>query len=175
VGEVLPVVYTTFSGVLLLAIGAWLALAAVSAEVIEGRFSPAHAWGRALARLGPLASAIVLSGILIAVGALLFVLPGAALAVGLAFSVPAVMHERLSGSAAMHRSWQLARDAWPAMLVLLLLLVVFSAAASGLARLTTDGPLRAFVATGVRCILWPLPLAGLALAYRAASGREARR
>jgi hypothetical protein len=176
VGEVLPVVYTTFSGVLLLAIGAWLALAAVSAAVIEGRFSPAHAWARALARLGPLASAIVFSGILIALGALLFILPGAALAVGLAFSVPAVMHERLSGSAAMHRSWQLARDAWPSMLLLLLVLVAFSALASGLARLTTDGPLRAFVATAVRCITWPLPLAGLARAYQAAaSGREAPR
>jgi hypothetical protein len=95
--------------------------------------------------------------------------------VGLAFSVPAVMHERLSGSAAMHRSWNLARDAWPSMLALLLLLVAFSALASGLARLTTDGPQRAFVATAVRCICWPLPLAGLALAYRAAAGgHEAR-
>ena len=176
VGAVLPVVYATFSGVLLLAIGAWLALAALSTAVIEERFAPAHAWARALSRLGPLVSVIVLSALLIAGGCLFFLLPGAALAVGLAFSVPAVMHERLSGSAAMHRSWHLAKDSWPSMLALLFILVACSALASGLARLTTDGPLRAFVATAVRCISWPLPLAGLALAYKAAArGAEARR
>jgi len=161
----LPVLYATFSGVLLLAVGACLALAAFSAAVFDENFSVAHAWGRALSRLGPLLSTILLSGLLIAIGCVLFFLPGAALAVGLAFAIPAVMHERLSGRAALHRSWHLARDHWPGMLGFLVLLLVFSLAASGLAELTPDGPLQAVVATLFRCLTWPLPLAGLAVAY----------
>lgn len=164
---VLPVLYATFSGVLLLAFGACLALAAFSASVFDEKFSVTHAWGRALSRFGPLFSTILLSGLLIAVGCVLFFLPGAALAVGLAFAIPAVMHERLSGRAALHRSWQLARDHWPAMLGFLVLLAVLSAAAWGLAQLTPDGPLQPLVATAFRCLTWPLPLAGLAVAYEA--------
>jgi hypothetical protein len=85
----------------------------------------------------------------------------------LAFSVPAVMQERLPARAALHRSWHLARDHWPAMLGLLVLLIAFSALASALAALVPEGPLRAVIATGIRCLLWPLPLAGLAQAYHA--------
>jgi hypothetical protein len=167
-----PFVYTTFSGVLLLALGAWLALAAVSAVVFEERFSPGHAWGVAFSRLGPLLSAIFLSCLLIALGSIFFLIPGAVLAVGLAFSVPAVMQERLSGRAAMHRSWHLARDAWPSILLLLLVLAACSAVASGAAALVPEGPVRPLVATVIRCLTWPLPLAALALAYRAASRRS---
>ncbi|HEY2030715.1 MAG TPA: hypothetical protein VGH20_16070 [Myxococcales bacterium] len=170
---VLPVLYATFSGVLLLAFGACLALAAFSAAVFDEKFSVAHAWGRALSRLGPLFATILLSGLLIAIGCVLFFLPGAALAVGLAFAIPAVMHERLSGRAALHRSWHLARDHWPAMLGFLLLLALLSAAASALAQLTPDGPLQAVVATVFRCLTWPLPLAGLAVAYEATRPKAA--
>jgi hypothetical protein len=165
---VLPLLYQTFWGTLLLAIGAWLALAALSAAVFAEDFSPAHAWHAALTRLGPLFGAILLSGLLIAVGSVFFLVPGIVLAVGLAFSVPAVMQERLAAWAALHRSWHLARDFWPGMLAALVLLIGFSALASALAMLVPEGPLRAVIATGVRCLLWPLPLLGLALAYRAA-------
>jgi hypothetical protein len=164
----LPILYQTFFGVLLLAAGAWFAFAALSGAIFAGNFSPAHAWATAFSRLGPLFATILLSGAVIALGCLFFLIPGAILAVGLAFSVPAVMEERLSGRAALHRSWELARCTWPSVLGMLLLLAAFSAAASGLSMLTPPGPLRLLIATAIRTIFWPLPLAGLALLYKTA-------
>jgi hypothetical protein len=164
----LPILYQTFFGVLLLAAGAWLAFAALSTAVFTDDFSTARAWASAFSRLGPLFWTILLSGAAIAVGSLCFLIPGAILAVGLAFSVPVVMEERLSGGAALHRSWQLVSCIWPRVLGLLLLLAVFSAAASGISMLTPPGPLRLLIATAIRTICWPLPLAGLALSYKAA-------
>jgi hypothetical protein len=167
----LPILYETFFGVLLLAAGAWLAFAALSAAVFTGNFSAAHAWASAFCRLAQLSWTILLSGAAIALGSLCFFIPGAILAVGLAFSVPAVMEERLSGRAALHRSWQLVRCTWPSVLGLLLLLAAFSAAASGISMLTPPGPLRLLIATAIRAICWPLPLVGLALSYKSAHRR----
>jgi hypothetical protein len=167
----LPVLYQTFFGVFLLAIGAWLAFAAISSAIFAGEFSAVHAWGRAFRRIGPLVWTIALGGATIGLGSLCFLIPGAVMAVGLAFSVPAVMEERLSGAAALHRSWRLVRVCWPPVLGLLLLLAAFSAAASAASMLTPPGPLRLLIAAAIRVICWPLPLAGLALSYKATRAR----
>jgi hypothetical protein len=164
----LPFLYGTFFGVFLLSVGAWLAFAAISNAVFTGDFSAAHAWSRAFSRLGPLVWTILLSGATIALGSLCFLIPGAVMAVGLAFSVPAVMEEQIVGAAALHRSWQLVRAIWPKVLGLLLLLAAFSAAASAASMLAPAGPLRLLIATAIRAICWPLPLAGLALLYKSA-------
>jgi hypothetical protein len=164
----LPFLYGTFLGAFLLAAGAWLAFAAISNAVFTGDFSAAHAWSRAFSRLGPLVWTILLSGATIALGSLCFLIPGAVMAVGLAFSVPAVMEERLSGSAALHRSWHLVRCSWPRVLGLLLLLAAFSATASAVSMLAPAGPVRLLIATAIRAISWPLPLTGLALLYKSA-------
>jgi hypothetical protein len=54
---------------------------------------------------------------------------------------------------------------------LLLLLAVFSAAASAASMLTPPGPLRLLIATAIRSICWPLPLSGLAVLYKSARQR----
>jgi hypothetical protein len=167
----LPFLYETFIGVFLLAAGAWLAFAAICAAVFAGNFSAPHAWAGAFRRIGPLVWTISLTGAIIGLGSLCFLIPGAVMAVGLAFSIPAVMEERLSGMAALHRSWRLVRATWPSVLGLLLLLAAFSAAASATAMLTPPGPLRLLIATAIRAICWPLPLVGLALSYKATRAR----
>ena len=167
----LPFLYGTFFGVFLLAAGAWLAFAAISGAVFTGNFSVAHAWSQAFSRLGPLVWTILMSGATIGLGSLCFLIPGAVMAVGLAFAVPVVMEERLSGNAALHRSWHLVRGSWQSVLGLLLLLAAFSAAASAASMLTPPGPLRLLIATAIRAICWPLPLAGLALSYKSARSR----
>jgi hypothetical protein len=171
IAAVLPVLCQLFIGALLLAAGAWLAFAALSNGVFTNDFSSARAWGAAFSRLWPLVGTILLSGAVIAAGALCFLVPGAILAVGLAFTVPAVMEDRLSGSAALHRSWRLVRGTWPEVLLLLLLLAASSAAAWGVSMLAPPGPLRLLIATAVRAVSWPLPLVGLALSYQAARSR----
>jgi hypothetical protein len=167
----LPILYETFLGVFLLAAGAWLAFAAISAAVFTGDFSAAHAWSRAFSRLRPLVWTIVLSGATIGLGSLCFLIPGAVMAVGLAFSVPAVMEEQIAGMAALHRSWHLVRGSWLPVLGLLLLLAAFSAAASAASMLTSPGPLRLLIATAIRSLCWPLPLAGLAVLYKSSRQR----
>jgi hypothetical protein len=161
---VLPFLYETFLGVLLLAAGAWLALAALTPFSL-GDPSPGEAWHEALKRLGPLLGTALLAGLLIAVGSVCFLVPGAVLAVGLAFAVPVVMAEGLSGSAALHRSWSLVKRVWPLVLLLLFVLAASSAVASLLGMLAGDGVQHLVVAAGVRMIAWPLPLLALAAAY----------
>jgi hypothetical protein len=166
---VLPFLYETFLGVLLLAAGAWLALAAVTPFTGAAEVSPTEAWAKALHRLGALFGTALLAGLLIALGSVFFVIPGIVVAVGLAFAVPVVMAEGLSGSAALHRSWALVKPHWPQVLLLLLALAVASGVASLLGMLSGDGPQRLIVAAGVRMLAWPLPLLALAAVYRRAT------
>lgn len=67
-----------------------------------------------------------LIGLVVFGGMALLIIPGIILAVYLAFSQIVLMHENLTGTKAMNRSWQLVKDAWfPVAGRLVVFLVIF--------------------------------------------------
>jgi hypothetical protein len=120
-------------------------------------------------RIGPLLATGLIGALLVALGALFFVVPGLVLAAGFSLAAPIVVLEGVAGRAALERSWRMLRGHWSAALFFGALIVVFSVLASAVAVLVPPGPWRPAVSALVRVILYPLPLAGLVLLYTEAS------
>ena len=163
----LPAAYATAVIALLLLAGIFLAHAA-AVPVVQRKSGPAHAWAAVASRIGPLVWTGLLGAVLVAVGALFFIIPGIALAAGFSFAAPAVMLEGISGRAALERSWRLMHGHWGAVLAFWALIVIFSLAASAAATSVPPGPLRPLLSALVRVITYPLPIVGLVLVYQRA-------
>ncbi|HEY5676107.1 MAG TPA: hypothetical protein VIR81_04955 [Myxococcales bacterium] len=172
--SVLPWAYATAIIAALLLAGLFLAHAAavpLVLELCEGRaVGASHAWAHVGSRLGAVAATGLLGAVLVAVGALCFILPGLLLAASFSLAPAVAMREGLSGRAALEQSWQALRGHWGSALGMWALIIVFSVLASLAAAAMPPGPARPLVAALVRVVLYPLPLAGLVLLYR-----EARR
>jgi hypothetical protein len=69
-------------------------------------------YGYAFSRLLPLIGLALLVGIVVAIGFVLFIIPGVIFAVFLSMAVPAFIVERLGVTASMKRSWNLVRGHW---------------------------------------------------------------
>jgi hypothetical protein len=168
-----PVAYATAIAAAVLLAGLFLAHAALVPLVLEltqGRpAGPAQAWAVAGSRIGPLLVTGLLAALLVALGALFFVVPGLVLAAGFSLAPPIVVLEGAYGRAALEHSWRRLRGHWGAALSLWALIVVLSLLASALATLVPPGVWRPITATVVRVVLYPLPLVGLALLYRKVS------
>ena len=168
-----PIAYATVIIAALLLAGLFLAHAAAVPLVIafaEGkRAGAAHAWAVVASRLGALISTGLLATVLVALGALFFVLPGLILAVGFSLAAPIVVLEGVSGRAALERSWRMLRGHWGLALLLWALILAFSVLSSAASTLAPAGPWRPVAAGAVRVLLYPLPLTGLVLLYREAS------
>jgi hypothetical protein len=165
-----PIAVETAAFVLFLLAGLFLAHAAAVPLVLElchGRSAgPAHAWAAAGSRIGAVLLTALSSSLLVALGALFFVIPGFVLAVGFSLAPPLVVLEGLRGRAALERSWRLLEGNWGQALWAWILIVAFSAMASAGALLLPPGPWRPVVSALICALLYPLPLTGLILIYR---------
>lgn len=170
--KALPVAYAVLIAVLLLLAGLLLSLAALVPLVRDLQAGTptgsAHAWAVVGSRFGALAWTALLAVPLVAVGAVLCVLPGIAVAVGFAFAVPVAMSESVSGRAALERSWMLVRRHWVPVLGVWALIALFTLLASGVSMLAPPGLWRPVVSGAVRLIAYPLPLLALVLQYERA-------
>src|ERR1700686_635589 len=161
----------------LLAFGVYLALSALTPMVAacrEGtRCSASQAWELVGARFGALLGTAALAAILTLVGLLFLVLPGVALALGFPFPLPSVLVEGQTGIGALNRSLALAVRVMPRLIGIALLFPLLRLAAVGAATLLLPhGALvpRLLLADAVSILLFPLPIAALALLFE-----EARR
>ncbi len=168
----LPMAFAFFCALVILLAGLSLAHAA-AVPVVIGAAGPARAWAAVAARLAPLLLTTLQSVPLIALGTLLFALPGVVLAVGFAFAMPVVMTEGLSGRAALERSWVLSRGRRAQIFALLLLLVFCMALGTWASLLVPVGHFRALVSGVVRLLMVPLPLLGLVLLHQRAVSTSA--
>lgn len=170
---VLPMAFALLFAVAVLVAGLSLAHAAVVPVVLGTAAGPARAWAAVAARLHALIWTSLLNVPLLALGMLLFVVPGLVLAVGFAFAMPVVMSEGLSGRAALERSWALSRGLRARIFGMLALIIFFTALGSWVSMLAPVGPWRAAIAGAVRLFALPLPLAGLVLLYQRALSTSA--
>jgi len=167
--NLIPMAYTTLIFASILLAGLFLAHAALvpllAALQAGKRAGPAHAWAVAGARIGALLWTGFLAGGLVGLGAACFILPGIALAAGFSIAAPIVVQERMSGRAALERSWQLIRCHWGTALGYWALIALFSLIAAAAEAKAPPGPWQPFVSALIRMILYPLPLVGLILLY----------
>ena len=168
----LPMAFAFFCALVILLAGLSLAHAA-AVPVVLGGAGPARAWAAVAARFEPLLRTALQSVPLIALGSLLFALPGVLLAVGFALAMPVVMSEGLSGRAALERSWVLSRGRRAQIFALLLLLLFCMALGTWVSLLAPVGHLRALISGAVRLLTVPLPLQGLVLLHQRAVSTSA--
>src|SRR5207245_9132284 len=95
---------------------------------------PAHAWAVVASRIGALFGTGLLGAVLVALGAVFFLLPGLVLAAGFSLAPPLVILEGISGRAARERSWRRLGGRCAQAFPFWALLVVFSALASAAAE-----------------------------------------
>lgn len=152
-----------FAGLLL----AHAALVPLVLALDSGQRAGAHeAWVVVAQRLGPLLSTAVVELALIAIGTVLFILPGLLLAAVFAFAVPATLLEGVAGKAALDRSVAMIRGRWGGVLLMLVLMVIFTAASAIATAFVPGGTWRLVVPGAIRVVTYPLPLVGLCLLYR---------
>jgi len=164
----LPIVYATTIVALLLLAGLFIAHAAIVPLVLERRASstgPAQACAVVGSRIGAVLGTSLIAALLVALGALFFVVPGLVLAVGFSLAPSIVVCQGISGREALERSWRLMGGHWGEALFWWILILVFSVLASAVAGAMPPGPWRPVSSTLVRVILYPLPLVGLVLVY----------
>jgi hypothetical protein len=156
----------------LLAAGVYFALAALMPMIEACRagapLSAPQAWEIVGARFGALASTCALAAVLILAGVLCCVLPGVALALGFVFALPAVLVEGQCGIGALHRALSLSVRVMPRLIgVALLFPLVRLFAALGAAAILPRAAMvqRLLLADAVSILLFPLPIAALALLF----------
>jgi hypothetical protein len=165
----LPIVYATAIGAVLLLVGLFIAHAAIVPLVLERRAASAGAEQACAvvgSRIGSVVATGLIAALLAALGALFFVLPGLILAVGFSLAPPIVVCQGLSGRDALERSWRLMDGHWGEALFWWLLIVAFSVLASAVAAAVPPGFWRPVSSALIRVVLYPLPLVGLVLLYR---------
>jgi len=168
----LPLAYTVLITVALLLAGLALAHAAVVPLVLGVAAGPTRAWAVVASRIHALVWTEICGVLLVALGSLFFLLPGIALAVGFAFTVPVTMSEGISGRAALGRSWSLMRGHWVPALGIFALIAGLTALAWAASMLSPPGPWRTAISTGIRLLTYPLPLVALVLLYQRARLQE---
>jgi hypothetical protein len=168
--SLIPVAAATVIFVLFLLAGLFLAHAAAVPLVLElcqrKSAGPSQAWAAAGSCIGGVILTALSCAVLVAFGALFFVIPGFILAAGFSLAAPLVVVEGLRGRAALERSWRLLEGHWGQALWMWVLIVAFSVVASAAALLLPPGPWRPIASALIRAVLYPLPLTGLVLIYR---------
>jgi hypothetical protein len=145
---------------------------AVADRLRGGDARPREIWMLLLRRLGTLLPTVLLSGVLVALGFLLLVLPGVVLAFLFAFVSPVVLIERRSGFEALKRSRDLVRGDWLRVALVLIAFGIMRWFAQMVASLIV--PMGASVVGTfvgsllgdfVTLALMPIPVLGLVLVY----------
>ena len=173
----LPLAYGILIGLGLLLTGVALAQAAVVPLIFDIRAGrptgPAQAWNVIGTRFGALLKTALFGVPLIALGFLFLAVPGIIAAMGFSFAIPVTVTERISGRAALERSWELCRGRWGALFGVWMIILVITALASGAALMAPIGPWRSLVSGAVRLALYPIPLVALVLLYQRALSTSA--
>jgi hypothetical protein len=173
------------SAVLLLMLNS-VATAATVFVVSEGYLGREVGAGDALRRAAPFAWRLILAQILYSTlaffGALLFIIPGIIVVVGMALTAPALVVEDLSSTAALGRSWSLTKGArWkmigifiPLFLLLVVPMISITVVVGVVATIvgldaggdsTTIGVLGAALAGLVQMLVYPIFNCALTVAY----------
>jgi hypothetical protein len=173
-GALFPLAGAAAVGLAILLLGLALAHAALVPIVLGTARRPSEAWAIVGARMGGLLLTGVQGALLIALGTVLFLLPGIAAMLAFAFAVPAVVIEGLSGSAALDRSWRLIRGRLGPVLVMWALIAALTAGSIVLAELMPAGAWRLLGGSLLRTLTYPVPLVGLIVLYAEARRAEAR-
>lgn len=95
-------------------------------------------FAKGLGRVFPVVGTGLLTGIVIAIGLVLLVVPGIILNCGLAVAVPAAVVERVSGTSAMDRSWKLTKGSKGSIFFALFLFAIFNRVIQFVVELTID-------------------------------------
>jgi hypothetical protein len=159
----------------MLAFGVYLALSALTPMVAAcrqgSRITASQAWELVGARFGALLTTAALAAVLTLAGLLFLVLPGIALALGFTFALPSVLVEGECGIGALSRSLALAVRVMPRLIGIALLFPLLRlGAVLAAALLLPRGALvpRLLLADAVSILLFPLPIAALALLFEEA-------
>jgi hypothetical protein len=141
---------------------------AVADRVLGGNAGWREVWMLLFRRLDKLLSALIPAALLVALGLMLFVIPGIVLAFLFAFVSPVVLIEGLGGRAALRRSVELVRSDW---LRVALVVVVF-AVIQGVARILASALIPhsaifmdSLITDLVNLVLLPIPIIGAVLLY----------
>lgn len=135
--------------------------------VLDQEASWQRSFGIVLRQIIPLLGATLPAALLVAVGTLLFFVPGLVLAGLFAFVTPVVLCERRTGLDALRRSVDLVLSDWVRVAVVIVVLAVLGAVAHALASIVfvpahlLGGLLEAFI----ELLLLPLPLMATVLLY----------
>lgn len=165
----------------LVAAGIYLALAALTPLALQwqrgGRLGAQECWALLGPRMGAVIGTTLLAAFLSLLGLVLCVLPGLLLLAGFVFAAPVTLLEGHRGVAALRRSLALAQAVLPKLLSVLAVFAVLRAFALGVAAaaLPPEALLpRLLLADAICTLLFPLPVAALALLYDEARKREAQ-
>ena len=165
----------------LLAAGIYLALAALLPLVLASQrgtwMSASDAWALVGARIGPLFATIALATCLSMLGIVLLLLPGLALLFAFCFAAPVTLLEGKRGLEALRRSIALSSGVLPEIIAIALVFVAVRVGAAAVAALLLPPDAlvsRLLLEDGISILLFPLPIAALALLYEQARGAGTR-
>ena len=137
-------------------------------QIAAGAPGPAAAWAAVGARFSELSATAAAGLSLIALGTLIFLLPGLVAAVAFSLSGAAAAAEGSSGFRALQRSWELVKRAWPEMIALMVgTTAAMVLLTQGLGRLFPAGAVIAHALhdAAIAAAVLPLPVFYSAVVY----------
>jgi hypothetical protein len=141
---------------------------AVADRILGGNAGWREVWMLLFRRLDKLLGAVIPAALLIGVGFLFLVIPGAVLAVLFAFVSPVVLVEGLGGRAALRRSADLVKGDWLRVALVAVTFAVLQAIARTLAGALVPHSavfLDSFFTDLITMVLLPVPILGTVLLY----------
>jgi hypothetical protein len=141
---------------------------AVADRVLGGNAEAREVWMLLFRRLRKLLTAVIPAAIFVALGIVMFVIPGLVLALFFAFVSPVVLIEGLGGREALRRSTDLVRSDWLRVALVVTTFGVIRALATMIAHLVVPrGAIffDAFIADLITLVGMPIPVLGAVLLY----------
>ena len=141
---------------------------AVADRATGGSAGWREVWMLLFRRLGPLLVAVTMSAVIVAIGAVFFVIPGLILALLFVFVPQAVLIEGLRGRDAFRRSVALVTSDWLRVAVMLFALAVLGWLAQIVARIFAPASalfVRSLLGDLMTLIFFPVPVLGMVLLY----------
>lgn len=140
----------------------------VADRILGGHADAPEVWMLLFRRLGKLLTAVIPAGIFVALGMVMFVIPGLVLALFFAFVSPVVLIEGLGGRDALRRSTDLVRSDWLRVALVVATFGVVRALATMFAHLVIPRGaifIDSLLADLITLALMPIPVLGAVLLY----------
>jgi hypothetical protein len=141
---------------------------AVADRVLGGDTGPREVWMLLFRRLGKLLTAVLPAAFFVALGTVMFLIPGLVLALFFAFVSPVVLIEGLGGRDALRRSTDLVRSDWLRVALVVAVFGVIRALATMIAHLVVPHGaifVDSLVADLITMVGLPIPVLGAVLLY----------